>query len=73
MAKSRGTSVSDIGTQLDFFASQMNTGLIQRLNAASSPQEATRIFEVEFEKVGIPNMAQRQAYATQAYNQFANA
>ena len=73
LAKSRGTSVSDIGTQLDFLASQMNTGLIQRLNSASTPQEAARIFEVEFEKAGTPNMAQREAYAGQAYNQFANA
>ncbi len=73
MAKSRGTSVSDIGTQLDFLASQMNTGLIQKLNSAGTPQEAARIFEVEFEKAGTPNMAQREAYASQAYNQFANA
>ena len=63
----------NFSTTSDFLASQMNTGLIQKLNSAGTPQEAARIFEVEFEKAGTPNMAQREAYASQAYNQFANA
>lgn len=51
LARSRGTSVSDIITQLVYLWQEMESydNLIQDLNRADSIREATRIFMVRFE------------------------
>lgn len=52
-AKSKGTSTSDIKTQLDYMlmeAERDNPGLIQRMNAAKSPHDAAILFHREFER-----------------------
>ena len=44
-------------------------GLRSAMNAASSPGKAADIFEIGFEKAGIPALANRESYATQFYQE----
>lgn len=72
MAKQKGSSVGDLGTQLEYLSTQLKPELIQKLNSAGSPEAAARIFEQDFERAGVPNMSARETAARQAYDQFAN-
>lgn len=67
-ASQRGTSVSDIDTQLDFLLSEMDakSGLNEKLNAASSPSEAATIFHDEMEGSADATMDKREGFAEQA-------
>ena len=67
-ASQRGTSVSDIDTQLDFLLSEMDakSGLNEKLNAAGSPSEAATIFHDEMEGSADATMDKREGFAEQA-------
>ena len=67
LAKERGTSVSDLETQLDYLTTQIDSDLINQLNSATTPQEAARIFESGFEKSGGSGMSDREKQALEAY------
>lgn len=80
-AEGRGTDWTDRKTQLDFLLYELNTGykdVLDRLNSATSIEEATRIFVEGFEKPANPEgvLPERinNAYAVQEQlnNSFGN-
>ena len=80
-AEARGTDWTDRKTQLDFLLYELNTGykdVLDRLNSATSIEEATRIFVEGFEKPADPEgvLPERinNAYAVQKQlnNSFGN-
>jgi len=72
-ADSQGLPVSSLSVQLDFFWQEMTQsygGTLSALRQATSPAQAAYVFEQGYEAAGTPDMANRQAYAQQAYQTY---
>lgn len=75
-AKARGTSIGDIGTQLDYLWSEMEGygGMMKKLANAASVAEATSAFMLDFERPADQSTAaqsRRAGYAQGFYDKFA--
>lgn len=64
MAKKMGQSTASIAVQEAYLKSTMGRGLIGQLNSAQTPAGAAAIFEQQYERAGIINMAGRTGAAT---------
>ena len=72
-AKSKGKSIGDLGMQLDFLMKEISenySGLIEKLNAASTPEEAAQTFEKIFENAGVVAMGARTSAARKYYDMY---
>ena len=73
LASSTGRSPLDAGAQLDYLWQELQGYeelLPPSLNHAGSAGEAAQIFEVQFERAGVPMMENRISYAEGFYAQF---
>ncbi len=64
------TSSGSLNQQLNGVLHELNTGyrgVASALKSAKTPEEAARIFSENFEKPGIPELQNREAYAREAF------
>lgn len=72
-AAQNGKPISDLGLQLDFVWHELNTtesASLASLRSAGSAADAAYVFERDYERAGVPAIAERQNYAQQALNQY---
>jgi hypothetical protein len=65
-----GLSPSSQSAQLQYLVSDLKSNYASTLaaiNAASSPEQAATIFSDQYERPGVPDLANRQGYAQSAY------
>ena len=62
--------IDDLGYQLEFLYNEMGNSLKNDLTYATDPVTATITFEEKFEQAGVPNMSNRQGYASGFYNDY---
>lgn len=77
-ASSRGANAEDLGLQLDFMWYEMTSvspwsSTLPALKATKTIEEATRVFEENYEKAGEPVMENRIKYAQAVFNNYATA
>lgn len=61
------TAAGQIGYLMSLIS---GTSWYNAMNSTNSVEEATRLFEVNFEKAGVPAMEQRYAYANAVYQKY---
>ena len=68
--QSHGLDPNSIAGQLAYVAEECKqSGLFDQMNACSSPEEAARLFEAEFERSGGSEVGKRINYANEAFAQ----
>jgi hypothetical protein len=67
-ARAAGVSWGNPTFQTDFLLSHGGSGLVGKLNHASSPGEAARIFMEQWERPGVPALSEREAGARYAFS-----
>jgi Phage tail lysozyme len=71
LKRAGGGRWSDPTFQTDFMLAHGGQGLISKLNSAKTPAEAARLFMEDWERPGIPALAEREAGARYSYRQLA--
>ncbi|MGM9599441.1 MAG: phage tail tip lysozyme [Faecousia sp.] len=71
-AKSQGTSIANLTTQLNYILREMSweSGLFDYLKTATSVSDATVYFQDHYERPGSPQTAKRIAYAEAAFAKY---